>query len=699
MPLDSADGSGRSLLDELKHEINEDWNDQSEWRNQARRAYRYMHGKQWEHSEIEALKEANREWYVFNRIGPLVRWIAGEEIKNRREVKYRARSMDRGGVNEVYSAGAEFFRDEGGAERLESLALQDCLVCGLGYVEDRVDFMDDPDGTIIFERLDPFEVIPDRNASDDNLKDARRMTRAKRMTLAEAREFFPDFRDELLNASWFLGKDYDPEQGEKDADDDTDDTFDHGEQAIDGNKMVTIMECQYWKRERMVRFAHGMTGQVLEMREDAFEALADRLGLGGPLSKHQRFLKKTYYRAFIGEEILEQEMSPCQKGFTIKAITGYRDRMEGVWYGIVEPLIDPQRFTNRLITMSDHIVKTNAKGGVIYEKGMTDDPQEFERDYAASDTAIGVERLYNNQGAPMVIPKPSTQFPPVIQFLAEATGAAFDQVSGLNAESRGQADAMVPASLAFQRRQTAMTVLQDIFDSFRAFRFMQGRTLLYAMNEYLADGRLIRLVGDAYGRYLPLLKQPDGVKFDVVIDDAPSNPNEKERVWPIIQEMLKLFGEKVPPPILAAIVDYLPLPQSLIDKAKEIMAKSEPKPEEVQLKQQANALALRHTIMDSQLSLEEKRAQIRKIMAGAAKDEASARDIMLQSGPEAQADMAQAELDRARADAIGAAERASGVQQANRINAAKAQVDIAGKLKQLTAPPPGQQANGSSRPQ
>lgn len=695
MPLDLA-GSD-SLFKELSDQVNEDWNDMVEWRQHARRAYRYMHGRQWELEEERALKKANREWFTFNRIGPLIRWIAGEEIKNRREVKYRARSMDKGGVNEVYSAGAEFFRDEGGAERKESLALQDCLICGLGYVEDRVDFMDDPEGTIVFERLDPFEVIPDRNATDDNLKDARRISRAKRMTLDEAREFFPDFRDEQLNATWYLGKDYDPEQGENGLAD-TDDDKEQGDSNLDGSSMVTIVEVQYWARERMVRFANASTGQMIEMRADAFDALAKRLGAGGP-QIFQPYMKRVYYRAFLGKEILEHEKSPCQEGFSIKPITGYRDRMEGVWYGIVEPLIDPQRFTNRLITMSDHIVKTNAKGGVIYEKNLTGDPQEFEDQYAAADTAIGVDKLYNQQGAPMVIPKPATAFPPAIQFLQEVTGAAFDQVSGLNAESRGQADVMVPASLAFQRRQTAMTVLQDIFDSFRAFRFAQGYTLLYSMNQYLADGRLIRLVGDAYGRYMPLVKQPDTVRFDVVIDDAPSNPNEKERVWPIIQEMLKLFGDKVPPQILVMTLDYLPLPQSMIDKAKELLAQAEPDPKEKQLKQQAAAIALEHTIADSQLSLIEKQARIRDIMAGVAKTEAETRDIALQSAPEAMADKAQAELDMARAAALGAAQKTAGIEQRNRIEAAKGQVDVAERLQRMLTPkpPPGGAANGRAQ--
>ncbi len=66
-------------------------------------------------------------------------------------------------------------------------------------------------------------------------------------------------------------------------------------------------------------------------------------------------------------------------------------------------------------------------------------------------------------------------------------------VSGVNVEILGmQTAASQAASLDLQRKQSAMTILQPLFDSLRRYRKEQGRLLLYLIENYLSDGRLIR---------------------------------------------------------------------------------------------------------------------------------------------------------------------------------------------------------------
>jgi hypothetical protein len=54
--------------------------------------------------------------------------------------------------------------------------------------------------------------------------------------------------------------------------------------------------------------------------------------------------------------------------------------------------------------------------------------------------------------------------------------------------------------LEYQRKQSAVTLLAPLFDSFRRYRKMSGRCWLHFMQNYLTDGRLIRITKDDGGQ-------------------------------------------------------------------------------------------------------------------------------------------------------------------------------------------------------
>ncbi len=52
--------------------------------------------------------------------------------------------------------------------------------------------------------------------------------------------------------------------------------------------------------------------------------------------------------------------------------------------------------------------------------------------------------------------------------------------------------------------------------------------MLYLIENYLSDGRLIRIVGQEQEQYVPLIRQPGNASYDVIVDEAPTSPNQKE---------------------------------------------------------------------------------------------------------------------------------------------------------------------------
>src|SRR6185312_14295444 len=101
--------------------------------------------------------------------------------------------------------------------------------------------------------------------------------------------------------------------------------------------------------------------------------------------------------------------------------------------------------------------------------------------------------------------------------------------TGINLELLGLVEKEQPGILEHQRKQAGMTVLAGLFDALRRYRKDQGRLLLWYIQSFLSDGRLVRIGGQEQARYVPLVRQPGLVEYDVIVDDTPNSPNLKER--------------------------------------------------------------------------------------------------------------------------------------------------------------------------
>ena len=250
--------------------------------------------------------------------------------------------------------------------------------------------------------------------------------------------------------------------------------------------------------------------------------------------------KMIWRQAFLGADILgEPEDTLCGE-CAWKFITGKRDRNKGTWFGLVRAMKDPQRWANKWLSQSLHILNSNAKGGVMIEEGALTDKRQFEESFAKPNAVSWVPNGTLASGR--IQPKPQAAMPAGFMQLMEFAVSSVRDVSGINLEMLGMADRDQPGILEYQRRQSAMTVIARLFDSLRRYRKMQGELMLKLIKDYLSDGRLIRIVGDNGAQYVPLMKVDGVEEFDVIVDEAPTAPNQKEVSWSIIQAMLPVVA-------------------------------------------------------------------------------------------------------------------------------------------------------------
>ena len=543
-----------------------------EWLQEASMCFDFRAGHQWDEDDLNILRDQNRPAITFNRIGPFMDSVQGLEINNRQETQYLPRQLGSQGVNDLLTSTAQWVRQECDAEDEETDAFLDAITCGIGVVQTRMDYDDDPDGMIKMERIDPLEVLPDPTSRKQNFADARRIHRHKDLLLDDARSLFPDVPEQDLHAQW--------------AEDTTGVHQPHNARLapyyridqsgeIDRQTMMCrLVEVEWWDYETAYRVFDPTNGRLVRLSaKDMSRYLFRARALGIKVSKPIKDRRKCYYKAIVGNRVLRQMRGADEGGFSYKFITAKRDRNKGTWYGIVRAMIDPQMWANKWLSQSLHIVNTNAKGGLLAEEDAFVDPEEAKNDWASADSIT----MLTPGGLNKVKSKDPPQFPAAITSLMEFAVASIPQVTGINPELMGQSTSNQPqaAVLEMGRKQQGMAILAGLFNAKRRYQKEQGRLLLWMMQEFIADGRLVRIGGPEQQQYVRFFKDPALLEYDVIVDDAPTSPNTKERVWAALMGLFPVLA-RVPPQFLGIALKYAPVPASFANEAQQVLAQPPP---------------------------------------------------------------------------------------------------------------------------
>jgi len=590
------------LLARLKRWEREARNHASDWREEARLCYDFVAGHQWASDDKRALIDQMRQPVTFNRTGPMVDAVIGAEILNRQEVQYAPREQGDVAVNELITAADTWARDLADTEDEESDAFADTVICGMGWTETRMDYSEDAEGRIIDDRVDALEMWWDPQARKRNLADRRYHIRGRWREKAD------------LPKKWLAKLPGTTEAGNHSVDDmqtgwtgpmdDYEREDARAKEPADADKKrVWIRHFQWFELEPAWRIADPFKGEVTTVTKAELKEIgAMFIAQGMRPPKAVQIEVKRYYEAFLAGNVILDGKQPIEANqFTLHCITGKRDRNSNTWYGVVRSMLDPQRWGNKFFVQILHIINTAAKGGLMYERGALANPRKALEDWGKPDAAIELERGALVNGA--VQEREAKNYPQGLDRLLQITFDSLPQVSGVNLEMLGLVERDQPGVLEAQRKKAGYAILAVFFDSLRRYRKMKGRTRLYFIQNYISDGRLIRIKGkDSTMRYVPLMKDRSLGTYDVIVDEAPMSPNQKEMVWQMMLGLMPMLTKlDVPPEVWTLMLEYSPLPSSVSSKINEIIGKAaeqppppDPKMVELQAKmqmdQQKNAL-------------------------------------------------------------------------------------------------------------
>lgn len=578
------------------------------WRKAAMEDFEFLAGEQWTEEEKRALKAQLRPLVTFNRTHPIINSISGMEITNRQEVKYFPREPGDAKANELLTEGAKWFRDQADADDEDSDAFLDSAVCGVGCTETSLDmeeYEDEPCPTM--EAVNPLEVYWDKGARRKNLVDRERDWRVRDIPMARAKQMFPDEEPEDLDASWARLDSIDLDDESQEEADKYEDNGD--DDPVRDQKNVTLVHLQYKKRETVYEVAlEGSPAQRVKPAD--LKKLKERAAALGVRLAVTKRTEMVVHNVFIGNKVLQAGEALAKKHFSRQFITAYRDHKTGLFYGLMKLMKDPQRWANKWMSQALHILNSNAKGGLLMEKGATDDQRKFEQDWARPDKINWLEdgALTNKR----IQEKGQTAMPAGFFQMMEFAIQSVRDVTGISVELLGMREATQAASLEYQRKQAGMTIVAPLFDNLKRYRRDHGKLMLYIIQNYLADGRLVRIVGEEGAQYVPLALQADA-KYDIIIDDQPNSPDQQMMVWQSLVPMMP----SLPPQIQLALVDFAPLPTSVKEAIKKAAAGmgQEPNPEQVKAEAQVKAITMSAEAKQAELQARGRQTEIEGMVA------------------------------------------------------------------------------------
>ncbi|MCQ2219992.1 MAG: hypothetical protein MJZ12_01290 [Prevotella sp.] len=299
---------------------------------------------------------------------------------------------------------------------------------------------------------------------------------------------------------------------------------------------------EVWRKESKPRYrCHDYNnGDVykidIEDYRDMVESVnADRIRRGTqagmamediPLIKATWFIDEYWYYYYLSPlgDILREGETPYEHKshpYVFKAFPF----IDGEIHSFANDFIDQQRYTNRLVTLHDWIVRASAKGVLLFPeeclpKGMSID--DIADEWSRFNGVIAIKTKGNTQ-IPQQIAQNSTNIG--IQELLQLQIKFFEEISGVNGALQGKPGLSgMSASLYSQQTQNATTSLLDLLESFSEFVKDAAYKDVKNMQQFYDTKRVFNIAGKSGSQVEYDPKKIRDVEFDFSITESTTTP-------------------------------------------------------------------------------------------------------------------------------------------------------------------------------
>ena len=308
------------------------------------------------------------------------------------------------------------------------------------------------------------------------------------------------------------------------------------------NDMTRCRVIEVWRKESKPRYrCHDYnTGDVYKIDVEDFDRMvsqvnADRMrrGMGAgmkrediPLIEAEWFVDSYWYYYYLSPtgDILSEGETPYEHKSHPYVFKAY-PFIDGEIHSFVSDVIDQQRYTNRLITMYDWIMRASAKGVLLFPeeclpKGM--DINDIADEWSRFNGVIAI-KTKNTDKLPQQVANNSTNIG--ISELLNLQLKFFEEISGVNGALQGKPGMSgMSASLYSQQTQNATTSLLDLLESFSQFVIDAAYKDVKNMQQFYDTKRVFNIAGKGGTQVVYDPMKIRDVEFDFSIVESTSTP-------------------------------------------------------------------------------------------------------------------------------------------------------------------------------
>ena len=309
----------------------------------------------------------------------------------------------------------------------------------------------------------------------------------------------------------------------------------------DNPSMCRVIEV--WRREMKPRYhcVDYNTGdpficEIEDWKELVGDVNTERLALAKeegmpveevPLIKYEWALDEYWYYYFVAPtgEILDEGETPYEHKSHPYVFRAY-PFIDGEIHSFVSDVIDQQRYTNRLITMYDWIMKASAKGVLLFPEDCLPDGYDINDiadEWARFNGVIMVAKRKENAAMPQQIANNATNIG--ISELLNLQLKFFEDISGVHGAIQGQtANSGVSGALYAQQSQNATISLLDLLDSYSAFIKACAFKDVKMIQQFYDERRVVSIAGRSGTQLVYEPNRIRDVEFDLNIAESTSTP-------------------------------------------------------------------------------------------------------------------------------------------------------------------------------
>lgn len=244
-----------------------------------------------------------------------------------------------------------------------------------------------------------------------------------------------------------------------------------------------------------------------------------------PLITAEWFIDNYWYYYFLTPfgDVLEEGETPYEHKSHPYVFKAY-PFIDGEIHSFVSDVIDQQRYSNRLITLYDWIMRASAKGVLLVPDECLGD--QSPEDFADAWTRFNGVVLYRAKPgvpAPTQVANNSTNIG--ISELLNLQLKFFEDISGVHGALQGrQGGSQTSGALYAQQAQNATTSLLDILDSFSQFVIDAAYKDVKNIQQFYDQRRNINIAGNSANMLEYDPEKIRDVEFDLSIVESTSTP-------------------------------------------------------------------------------------------------------------------------------------------------------------------------------